>query len=240
MISYFKNLSERAASLGVRGEFTAQCLEEMGIHNYRIIGCPSAFKYMDGIYKKVKKANTENVMFTVTAGSNYERKILELGMSVNAKWIMQMLTEMPEVALEGKIPDEKWMQIRFPGIKLTPEQLKEYMEQNAKMFFRINDWQDYYAKENFTFAFGSRFHGNMSALRSGIPALWITHDSRTSELVNTLHLPHIDIKTLNNINRVEELIDLCDYEDFYKNYESLTKEYIKFLDENNLNHKFVR
>ena len=237
-IKYFKMIAERATSLGIRGEFTAQCLEEMGIHNYRIIGCPSAYKYLDGVYKKIKTPTSERIMFTTTTGNEYERKIVELGMENNATWIMQMMTEMPEVALESKMPNAKWMQIRFPGINVTPEELKAYMENKAKMFFRINDWYEFYEENQFTFSFGSRFHGNMSALRSGIPALWIVHDSRTTELVNTLKLPNIDFKTFDTITSIEQLIEYCNYDEFYKNYGRLTKEYMNFLEENNLNHKF--
>lgn len=36
-------MSERTNTIGVRGAFTAECLDLMGIHNYRIIGCPSMF-----------------------------------------------------------------------------------------------------------------------------------------------------------------------------------------------------
>ena len=238
-LKYFKMISERATSIGVRGEFTAQCLEEMGIHNYRIIGCPSAYKYLDGVYKKLKKPSAERVMFTVTTGNEYERKILELGMKNQATWIMQMMTEMPEVVLEDKMPNSISMERGFPGLKVTPEELKAYMEQNAKVFFRIKEWYEYYEKAQFTFAFGTRFHGNMSALRCGIPALWIVHDSRTTELVNTLKLPHIDFKILDKVKTIEELMLYCDYEEFYKNYNALTKEYVQFLEENNLNHKFT-
>lgn len=237
-IKFFKMLSERAVSLGIRGEFTAQCLEEMGIHNYRIIGCPSAYKYLDGEYKILKAPTSERVMFTTTTGNEHERKIVEMGMSARATWIMQMMTEMPEVALEGKMPNEKWMQIRFPGLTATPEEFKIFMQEHAKMFFRINDWYDYYKEQDFTFSYGSRFHGNMSALRSGIPALWIVHDSRTTELVNTLKLPNIDFETFDKIKSIEELINYCDYSEFYKNYKQLTKEYVNFLEENNLKHKF--
>lgn len=94
-------------------------------------------------------------------------------------------------------------------------------------------------EEDFTFSFGSRFHGNMSALRNGIPALWVTHDSRTSELVQTLKLPHITLSEFNEINNMKKLVEYCDYTEFYKAYKGLSAEYVKFLDENNLNHRFT-
>lgn len=57
----------------------------------------------------------------------------------------------------------------------------------------FNSWNDFYKKENVTFAFGISFHGNMEALRNGVTVLWITHDSRTEELTNYLHLSSIKL-----------------------------------------------
>mgnify|MGYP002249907294 CR=1 FL=1 len=45
---FFNKMSEKATSIGVRGEFTAECLSLLGVHNIRIIGCPSFYKYLDG------------------------------------------------------------------------------------------------------------------------------------------------------------------------------------------------
>ena len=236
---FFKMLSERAVSIGIRGEFTAQCLEEMGIYNYRIIGCPSAYKYLDGIYKPIKKPSSEKTLMSVTTGSTEETDILKLGMSEDSIWIMQMMTELPEMAFENKEGDDYGVNYRYPEINVERQELKKFMNKNARMFFRINDWNKYLSDEGFTFAYGSRFHGNMCALRNGIPALWLVHDSRTSELTNTLHLPCVDIKKVSEIKSIEDLIELCVYDEFYKNYAGLTENYVKFLNENKLNHKFL-
>lgn len=235
---FFKMASERAVSLGIRGEFTAHCLEEMGIHNYRIIGCPSFYKYLDGKFPKLNDPTTQKVLMSITTGSKMETKLLELGMSANAKWIMQMMNELPEMAFEGKLEEDAVIQKKFPGIHLTPEELQSYMRDHTAMFFRIADWDTFIRQEEFTFAFGSRFHGNMCALRNGVPALWIVHDSRTQELVNTLNLPHIDFAQLEKIEHIEDLLEFCDYGHFYQNYTSLCIKYIKFLQENHINNKF--
>lgn len=52
-IKFFKMLSERAGLIGVRGEFTAECLSLMGVHNVQSVGCPSFYKYFDGFYPEV-------------------------------------------------------------------------------------------------------------------------------------------------------------------------------------------
>lgn len=238
-VRFFKALSERAVSIGVRGEFTAACLEKMGIYNYRIIGCPSAFMFFDGKFKMTKQPDPSRSVFNVTTKNPMESKIIDLGMQHNDQWIMQMMTEYPETALENKEMTEEEYLRAFPNIKASKEELTKFMKTNAHMFFSYEEWCDFLKTREISFSYGSRFHGNMCSLRNGVPALWITHDSRTSELVNTLHLPSIDYEKFQQIKYVEELAEYCNYDDFNKNFYQLTKNYVEFLDENQISHKFV-
>lgn len=236
-VNFFKMAAERCVSLGIRGEFTAECLELMGIRNYRIIGCPTCYKYLDGVFKTLKTPDLSKPIFNVTGKSRLETKILNLGMKANGIWLMQMMTELPQL-MEGEIIDKALFEKSFPDLNISQEQLRNFMKSNAKLFFNMDKWNEYLIKENFTFSFGSRFHGNMSALRNGTPALWITHDSRTSELIDVLHLPSLHISKLENIKDAEELLKYCDYSEFYRYYEALTREYVAFLNENNIDNNF--
>ena len=89
----------------------------------------------------------------------------------------------------------------------------EYNKKMSQVFWNIDSWNKFYKKENITFAFGTRFHGNMEAFRYGVPALWITHDSRTEELTNYLHLSSIKLSEAIKAKNLEELIEYCDYTD---------------------------
>lgn len=237
-IKCFQQIAERAVSLGIRGEFTAECLELMGIHNYRIIGCPSAYKFPVSIKEKeiLKKPSLERCQITVTTGSVYESKIVEWGYQLNAIWLMQMTTEGEEYILDNQPVTEVWMNRRLPGIKISDYALTEYMKNKSKMFFDFKEWNEFYSKEDLTFSFGSRFHGNMAAFRNGVPALWITHDSRTSELTQSLHLPQIDQKKFGRIRHPEKLLEYVDYSDFIKYYPKMLCNYKEFLEENHISH----
>lgn len=237
-IKFFHALSERAVSIGVRGEFTAQCLEEMGIYNYRIIGCPSAYMNLDSDFKMNRQPSAERCVFNVTTKNAMESKIVDLGIRHNDQWIMQMMAEMPEIMLADKVMSEEEYVCAFPGISASKEQLTSFMKSNAHMFLTYQEWCDYIIQNHITFSYGSRFHGNMCSLRNGVPALWITHDSRTNELVRTLHLPSISYEQLETVKSVEELVEFCDYDDFNKNYKKMVQNYVQFLEENGLSHKF--
>lgn len=237
-IAYFKMLSERAVSIGVRGEFTAECLAEMGVHNVRIIGCPSFYKHLNGVYPTLPAPTLDKTQITVTTGRPEESRLLEMGIKLNSLWMMQMMTEMPKSAFENETISPVWVERRFPGLNVSLEEYSHFLKNNSRMFFRLEDWNNFYKEEGITFAFGSRFHGNMAAIRNGVPALWIVHDSRTTELAKALHVPFIRIEEFVNIENPEELLQHCDYSDLYANYKSLCKNYVEFLEENHISHRF--
>lgn len=232
-IKFFQAAAEQTVSLGIRGEFTAECLELMGIKNYRIIGCPSFYQHPNGVFPKLKKPTADKTVMTVTTTNEHETKLVEFGYKNNSDWVIQMPTELPYIET-GEIeytPFQKGH--HFPGL-VFDDALFEYMRNHRKMFFNINEWNDYLTNGGFTFAFGSRFHGNMNALNHGIPTLWITHDSRTTELAKTLHLPRITYKEFESAKSMEQLIEYCNYEETEKHYPALFENYKQFLRENGL------
>ena len=231
----FKMLSERTVTLGIRGEFTAECLELLGIHNYRIIGCPSLYKYMNGTFPKLPKPSLDNVQISVTPPDLTDNKILEMGYSLQADWLMQMSTDLVEYKDNLDELDKYKISQYFPKLLISEDKLKSYIRKHGKTFWTVEEWEKYYRYNHISFAFGSRFHGNMAALRNNVPALWITHDSRTTELVHTLNLPFITRDNfVEDIVMPERLLEYCDYSKFYDQYPKLLLNYKKFLTENHI------
>lgn len=235
-IAALKRISGQAISLGIRGEFTAECLELMGIYNYRIIGCPSLYREMKDNFRPIDFPSKKKCVINLLPYSALASKILNMGMTNNAKWIMQESSEMPKTFLENKEIEFRHIATRFPDSNISVNVLESYMRANSKIFWDMDEWSAYLQKEKFTFSFGSRFHGNVMSLLNGIPALWITHDSRTQELVDTFSLPYITNKELCLIKNIDELIQYCNYDLFYKKYKIMFNEYLHFLEENEIPH----
>ncbi len=194
---FFALVSERAISIGVRGEFTAECLNKMGIKNVDIIGCPSFYKYADS-YKILKQSSMDRVACTL---SKSDFKVYDFACQVNAKIVSQVYNDIGEPT--------------------------------KNIFFDYNDWCDFMVENDFTFAFGTRFHGNMMALNHGVPTLWLVHDWRTRELVEYLKLPHLELfGQFQKVKYPEELMEYYDYTEVYKNYSKLYRIYCEFIDKN--------
>ena len=233
----FRRIAAQTVSLGVRGEFTAECLELIGVKNYRIIGCPSFYQNLDGTIDTLPDPTFDKVAVNIDIGRSISGKVLDMGAELEAEWIMQGMSEGPDIVFDDK-PMRKELLKEYRGTGMNSEKLKSYMMRHAHMFFDLDEWKKYLKDNGFSFSFGMRFHGNMIAYLCGIPALWITHDSRTRELTATLKLPHIDLEEYKNTKYKEELLERCDYTETYKNYDRMINEYIAFLEENGIKHKF--
>lgn len=229
-VRFFQIIGERTKSIGVRGEFTAECLNALGIKNSRVIGCPSVFLYLDGCFREIKGKGTKRSILTLTPGRNaYPQKLLQIGIKMKSTWIMQEERELYTTyrGAGGWIKKELF----FPGVDMRV--LQRY-QKSGTMLFDFHEWNRFLLDGRYDFAFGTRFHGNMMCLRNGIPTLWLVHDMRTWELTEYLRLPHLDIRAIQEDMDAQKLMDLCDYDDFMKRYPVTFKNYCDFLVENGI------
>lgn len=230
---FFEIIAERCKSIGVRGEYTAECLARLGIKNSRVIGCPSIYKNLNTDYDKMGESSLAKTLVTITPAKKRTTEILKLGMRVNADWIMQSKDEIIPLYSSNKIIRSVLKEKRFPKIKM--EDLIKYQHSNARIFWDFEEWNTFIKNGGYTFSFGLRFHGNMMALRNGVPTLWFVHDMRIWELVDTLKVPSLGYD--DKITAPEELIEKCDYSEFKKKYLKIKEKYIDFLSENEVDIK---
>ena len=89
------------------------------------------------------------------------------------------------------------------------------------------------------FSVGPRFHGNVSALLSGIPALFVHHCQRVNEMIDWFGFPNVSTEQYFRILE-ESRYDLSvfeqylDYTTFNERYPALYDNYKKFLTMNEL------
>jgi hypothetical protein len=80
----------------------------------------------------------------------------------------------------------------------------------------------------------------MMALQQQIPALWVTHDSRTIELASFLQLPSISPDEVKKFKNMQQLYELADYSKYNQIYPQLFANYVDFLDKNGIDHVLKR
>lgn len=246
-----KLISDRCVSLGVRGDFTADVLWELGIKNVRVVGCPTLFRNNDPDLRVTLPPleQVRDVAFTLRreVSGSYASDI-ERYLTIQRNAILSLAERFKvEVSAQGEIEEKK---IVFG----TPEQREEAFAALAreKWFTGSDDPMVRLYRENLFYSdvvadyesmvrrmdlvLGYRLHGNLMALANGVPSVYFTYDSRTSEFVDTYRIPSFDVFSGKSFH-LEDYWDQSLFEQFNRTYYQRYRDMRGFLHENGLDHK---
>ena len=238
-------VSERSASIGVRGYYTAEVLAAHGIHNTSILGCPSFYMNLrpskirpigEESFAKIsvnfsRRVNTHS--FRPDALKKLENILLQLAISSDADFVAQ--DELEELRLASG--DESGCNQILKYFNEVPEdKVTPFFRAHTRHFYLPKLWCDYISQRSLSI--GSRFHGNIIALLNGTPAFFFIHDSRTMELSSLLGVPSIHVDDIDenkmSLELVKEQIQSANYDLFEKAHAYLFERMKSFLQSNNL------
>lgn len=251
-INFFKLLSERSKTIGVRGYFTADCLNKLGIKNIRITGCPSW--YANGFLFRdiIKKEKPENIILHLaqtnerTTGNKTNHILFDELADYETTLVLQDLygKELDICKLiDGNFNNNLSENAgRYIGKSLFNEKgLYYYLKKgirrefSAKYFYDIHQWKAFILEKDF--CIGKRIHSTILSLQNGIPAAIIAHDSRTREMAELFRIPMIDEISVNKNFSFSEFYSNIDFSELNSKYFILYNNFCTFLAENNLEPK---
>ncbi len=251
---FAKLISSKSISIGARGEFTYNVLQELGIKNVDCIGCPSYFVNgfnQTDIYKKDWSKKLKVGCFAVNTNDNlWPKQIMSEALQLNdTKYIMQsefkilpyyfftnnhLFTGLK--CIKDLKSSMKYIKKMF-GISYKDMLFNNKVQNLFEIFLNINKWEDFIKTRDFVF--GMRIHGSIIALKQGIPAMVIAHDSRLIEMCDLFNIPYIRIDAINPQDfNLQKFYEESDYTLMNKNYTKLLENYISFLDKNEIQHSF--
>lgn len=242
-LDLLRTLSEHSETIGVRGPLTAEVLQRLGINNVSVLGCQSCFMSHDPDFAdKLEVRAPEDPRQTVGNYSYTYRETPLLRIMFDSDTGLVGQEEFYEWALVNGLPDplvaegRRAVRLRraLDSLGIPLEDYTGYLARRFRQFEDIDTWRDWVA--GFRFSFGTRFHGNMTALQSGVPALWITHDGRTAELCRLLALPAVPFEEVRGLRSVGELFDRMDLGPFRRAYRTGFARLRDYLDRAALPH----
>jgi polysaccharide pyruvyl transferase WcaK-like protein len=243
-IRLIKILSDKSHSISVRGDFTKEWLGKIGIRNTVTTGCPSL--YMDIAYDtkeyKRKTGVIQSTAYELTGafvnGYDTNRQLFEAAARTDSYMIYQSEPfEMRQLIYGNGFDkfDKSYLDLLlklygFPDIG----PLRHYIENRGRVFFNIEEWSNFLRRR--TGLIGTRLHGTIIALNSGTPAVLLSHDARTMEMISFAKIP-----TSNNLedllHRIAAGNAICsevDYQTYLSQRLLNSLIYKKFLDDNGL------
>ena len=228
-------IKEKCSHISVRGEFTASVLVDHGATNVVTTGCPSNFINFDPNLGQKIVFNGENINSLVVNNNlredmyDFLSKTINNNRFINLKFIMQE----PKLVLDfcrNKTKSHYYKQVID---KIQNDMMREYENEevkrfaidNLETFFNVEAWMEYLLR--FDLSIGSRMHGNMLALQTGIPTVFLTHDARLKELVEIMKLPYVPLDEISKIDKIEDLIPLIsfDSDNYNSNRHILAKKF---------------
>lgn len=243
-IDFMAFLGEKCEQISVRGEFTASIFRDYaGVKNTIVTGCPSFFQRPQA-FAELRAFLTSkrhgNVAYNMT---NYrkpaEQLLMRRAISADNFWVGVTKDDLYRFVVEANrnfelaaVPSNMHFLFEQSEQAITRDQVANYFTRRYRRFSDANSWTEF-NREQVRFSYGTRFHGNMSALISGKPALWIVHDSRTQEMVDALNLPHVTLTQATETS-MHDLEQTLNYDKMFDGLSDRFRIFNKFLKLNNL------
>ncbi len=251
-----KLISDSTASLGVRGTYSAEVLNDLGIRNVRIIGCPTAFRNNDPNLA-IRLPPLEQVR---TAGVTLRREVSKTYAQDIKRYLtfhrslVKAMADRFEVTLmsQGEVEEKKLALGTAEQKAQALAALKEnewannwYLDEQvtglyqSRMFYSdvVAEYEGLVRRLDLVL--GYRLHGNLMALANGTPSIYFTYDSRTVEFADTFKIPSIDVFTGQDF-RLEEYWEQARFDRFNAAYAQVYRAMSAFLSENRIDHKMVK
>jgi hypothetical protein len=223
------------------------------VKNTRVIGCPTAFRSLKPTVslKRLESGAIRKLGFTLrrkTYGSHtLQRYLLR---TFDEQYALKVLCagELEEkrihyagrglLGAEGKaVRDEAVATLVTENWFYGPQdKLLDLYDRSMVVPESVKDFQAELLQLDAVTGF--RLHGNLLALANGIPALYVTYDTRTSEFVKTLGIPAVGVKQMDRFN-FRETWDNAKWDGFESTYARRFRELTTYLEENGLAHRLA-
>ncbi len=236
-----REVLKKSAMVGVRGEITARYMKHLGFQeekDFTVIGCPSMYYYGPSLPEqkelKLSRESRINLNGKILLPQKFQDYLFGICDLIPDHWyIPQNLYELKTI-YEGmpirlRGPGGNWKIPRgYPADYTHPL----YRENRVRGFVSLKPWMDFLALGDLSF--GSRIHGNITAILSGLPALIVANDTRVLELAAYHRIQHISLKELDPKASIFELCAKADFGSIYDGHEARFSHYLDFLHKNGL------
>jgi hypothetical protein len=228
---------DRSPSIGVRGELTRDYLAELGFRDVEVIGCPSLFIGGPDLHVEKRRPTLGP---DARIALNVSPYVKAMGPIVarhaerypNLTYIPQDI-ETLETLLWGPRDDAI-----DPGDP-RPIHLEHPLFRADKVRFFVDPWPWIAFLRGMDFSFGTRIHGNITALMAGTPAVVLAHDSRTLELVRYFEIPHRLMPEVAPDLDAADLFAEADFTAFNAGHPARWEVFAAFLARHGLDHAFA-
>jgi polysaccharide pyruvyl transferase WcaK-like protein len=250
-----KIIADSTLSLGVRGAYSAEVMNDIGIKNVRIIGCPTAFRRNEPGMKitlpPLEEVRTVGITIRREVSPTYARDI-ERYLTFHRDLIKEMAGRFDATLMaQGEVEEKKLVfgtmeqkEEAIAALKANKWAADWYLDETVERLYRtrmfysdvVADYENLVRSKDLVL--GYRLHGNLMALANGVPSIYFTYDSRTVEFAETYQIPKFDIFAGEKF-RLEDYWDQSLFDRYNQAWHRTYGEMQRFLTENGVAHKML-
>lgn len=223
---------DRSQSIGVRGQFTAEYLERLGVKRVDVIGCPSMFYFGRDIPTPQVPQRFSDAAVAFNWGFD-NPDILGDG----ALLLERLLATQRSVTYYSQVDNEA-KAFLYGGDQCGYIQAMCGVDRLALEFpADVHLWLQSLAGHDLSI--GSRIHGAVASVLAGLPALLFTHDRRVTELASYFQLPSVPLAELSRPGfDLARVLQETAWDSFLGVHEQRLSTYVSFLERNGIHHNF--
>ena len=224
---FISTIYDSGGEFALRGHFTKSFFDQLGFSSAVVTGCPSMYQFGPNFTVNNSKTDPANL-----------RPVFNGEISM----LSSLFKHYPNSAF---MDQDNMFRCLYQEKNMHPT-LRDSLsffclydictsdllaQDRIKLIPDMFNWRTYLIKEGFNYSFGSRIHGNIMAILSGIPATVIAIDTRTLEMAEFFKIPYIKYQKGHTYSS-DELQDLylkADFNEFNKSYSENYSRYASFL-----------
>ena len=246
-------IKSKSICVGVRGAYSAEILSGYGVTNISIIGCPSNFVNKDPLLaeKLESKWKSESIAITTTGDEPWpilknkkdaEQKLFSIAFNSRGLYVQQSVEPLVKAVRANNIycdsdansliGIEKLRLALAPSIDINS--FRNFLVSSVRLYISVDQWMEDMSR--FDLSLGLRLHGNMVPFQAGCPSIWMHHDARTRELIETMSLPSLSIEKFlkcKDIFEIKAEVN-ADFSKYYTKRNYLYEEYKRLFNKNHI------
>lgn len=224
---FIKSVYNTGGEFALRGYFTAEFFERLGFKDAVVTGCPSIFQMGRDLTISNEKVSRKNFVSTIngTFKLPVPDKCIKLSDYICQDVYGKVLYD-PEYFISNPLTFRRILKYIKRG---DYDFVRAVANNKIKLFADTQQWMSYYIHNNVSFSFGSRIHGTIIPILSGVPSLCYTRDARTREMTEFFDIPHIVPSSNLQKKDIYEWYCETDYSAFNANFAKRYDDFEKFL-----------
>ena len=236
---FIKAVLKKSGKVGLRGDVTARYLEYLGFEaekDFTVIGCPSMYMYGSALPdpKQVKISPEMRININCKAYLNQETHdyfhyVCE--QIPDHIYIVQNLYELKTIFCGMNVKLAATSRLVKHENYPYDYSHRLYRENKVRGFVSAQAWLDYLKTRDLNF--GTRIHGNISGVLSGLPTFIVASDARVLELAEYHNIQHVKNSELKGKD-IFELLSGADFESVKRGHAERFLHYLDFMHENGL------